>query len=119
MIIVISDSQIEVHELHRDKGLVLRLYLVAALSTIQMTVSPPVLMENVLGGGRSGKDAEEGSPISFTLPPISLEDLQHYEYLENIHAAQALYIYKHAFSGTRPNGTGLSVTKLYTGWAAQ
>ncbi|GFV55387.1 hypothetical protein TNCV_146601 [Trichonephila clavipes] len=59
--------QIEVHEIHRGKGLNLRLSLSVALSTKQGTCDLARFHPNFEG-------EHPGSPISLPLPPTSRED---------------------------------------------
>ncbi|GFV47282.1 uncharacterized protein TNCV_4829381 [Trichonephila clavipes] len=50
--------------------------------------STPIKRENTLGG-------DQMPPTSLPLPPTSREDMWLDGYLDNPHATQALYIYKH------------------------
>ncbi|GFY21755.1 hypothetical protein TNCV_1168991 [Trichonephila clavipes] len=99
-----TPHQIKVHEIHRG---FLRLSLVLALSTMQGTVRFGSLPSQFSGSGR---------PTS--LFPTSREDLRFNGYSEYLHAAKALYIYKHPCLLRDPYGTAVSVANRYTGLVA-
>ncbi|GFT90924.1 hypothetical protein TNCV_1066041 [Trichonephila clavipes] len=79
------------HEIHRGKGLVVRLSLAVAVNTLHVTArfgSAPPNFET------EHPVVDIGLSTSLPLPPTSREDLRLDDYLEYPHAVKALYIYK-------------------------
>ncbi|GFV96397.1 hypothetical protein TNCV_2869751 [Trichonephila clavipes] len=80
-------TQIKAHKIHHGKGLLVRLSLAVALSTIQAWLYPNFKGEQPGIG--------QGLPPNLPLPTASRKDLLLNGYLEHPHAAKSLYIYKH------------------------
>ncbi|GFT17884.1 hypothetical protein TNCV_4910571 [Trichonephila clavipes] len=80
-----SPYEIKAHEIDRGKGLVGRLLISVALSTIQVTVQ----FGSVFHLNFEGEHPEDGqrSPTSPLHPPTSQKDLRLESYLEYHHAA--------------------------------
>ncbi|GFV68671.1 hypothetical protein TNCV_4883701 [Trichonephila clavipes] len=98
---MLSDRRchIEAHEIHRGKGLLLRLLLAVALSTVQVRIRFGFVLLNF---ERKYLRVARGYPISFPFPPTSRKNLRLDEYLEfPMPHRQCTIINIHAFSGVR------------------